>query len=240
MTDEIIKRDAGLSTIDTLRLILAIDGDDALSIAKTAVKDGSKGLVARSMSVFQRWNEVRFGEAFLQELEDMRSAGRIRDDFSRTDAGVSSLKEFFEMIDGKPDEARFQAFCALFMAANAPNAEPHEGILDVELMGIMRKLSAGEMHLLSALLRIAKYEVGHPKPLMHVIADELGYRSDALVRRNIAALIENSLIDRENWTNQGGSTGNVKPLLTDLGIALQERVHRYNEFKNGQGKGPAE
>lgn len=88
MKDEIIRQKGPQSTIETLRSLMTEDGYDGLSIVKTAVKDGPKGLLARGISVLQRWNEVRFGQALLQELEDMRRAGKIREDFNTTDAGV--------------------------------------------------------------------------------------------------------------------------------------------------------
>jgi hypothetical protein len=90
MNDEIIRHEAAQGAIQTLRLLLTIDGDEGLAIAKTGVKDGFKGLAVRGMSVLQRWNEMRFGEAFLSELEEMKRAGKIREDFDQTDAGVSS------------------------------------------------------------------------------------------------------------------------------------------------------
>ena len=230
---EIIKHEDGLSAFQTLQLLLTIDHNEAVSIAKTAVKDGPRGLVARGMSVIQRWNEVRFGEAFLAELEEMRRAGEIREDFNRTDAGVSSLREFFEMIDGKPDEDRFQAFCALFMSANAPGSDSNEAIFDLELMGILRALSAGEMHLLSAFLRIGIHKVGGDS-VMFKLAKELGYSSEALVHKNIQALIKHGLISQSTWGNLGGTVGEPKQLLTDLGLALQKHVEKYKEFKERQ------
>ena len=236
MGDEIVKHGGAGSPMQTLRALMTIDADDATAIAKTAVRDGKGGLIARGLSVLQRWNEQRFGVALLQELEEMRQAGQIREDFSRTDAGVSSLREFFELIDGKPDEERFRAFCALFMSANAPDADESEAIFDLELMGILRKLSAGEMHLLSAFLKVRTYEVGGTPSLMDRLGKELGFDSQALIHRNAIALIEQSLIDRDTWTNQGGSVGQERGLLTDLGHALRERIQRYSDFKEKQGQ----
>jgi hypothetical protein len=230
MPNEIVKHADRQNAIETLRSLIAAEEElGGLAIAKTAVKEGTKGLVARGISVLQRWNEVRFGEALLQELEDMRDAGKIRDDFNCTDAGVFSLREFFEMINGKPDEARFRAFCALFMSANAPDADSSEAIFDIELMSILRQLTAGEMHLLSACLKVRAYNVGTgPLP---PLAQELGYNSSSLVDKNVTALLEHRLIDRATWQNRGGANGEVKQMLTDLGVALAERIEKYNNFK---------
>jgi len=232
MTDEIVKRE-GISAIESLRLLRTLDTDDQISIAKTALKDGTWGLAARGMSLLQRWDEGRFWDAFLDELDEMRRAGQIREDFDRTDAGVSSVREFFEMIDGKPDEERFRAFCALFMSANAPGADSNEAILDIELMSILRNLSAGEMHLLSAFLKVRSYVVGEGT-VMQSLTRELGYNSHALVRRNVTALLRQSLVDEEAWTNRGGNLRTQKQLLTDLGMALLKRIDKYNEFKDRQ------
>jgi hypothetical protein len=165
-------------------------------------------------------------------LDEMREAGKIRDDLNRTDAGVASLREFFELINGKPDEARFHAFCALSMSANAPEADSSEAILDLELMGILRQLSAGEMRLLTAFLKVRKYKVG-TGPLESLIK-ELGYKSEALVDKNVTALIEHRLIDRGVWAQRGGSSGEEKGLLTDLGALLVQRIEKYHGFKASQ------
>ena len=46
------------------------------------------------------------------------------------------------------------------MSANAPDADENEAVLDLELMSILKKLTAGEMHLLSALMKLRFYKVG--------------------------------------------------------------------------------
>ena len=230
MSDELIRHEGTQGAIQTLRLLLTIDSDEGLAIAKTGVKDGFKGLAVRGMSVLQRWNEMRFSEAFLSELEEMKREGKIREDFDQTDAGVSSVREFFELIDGKPDAEHFRAFCALFMSANAPDADSNEAILDLELMSILRHLSAGEMHLLSAFLKVRSYKVGIGN-LMGSLAKELGYNSEALVSKNASTLVEQSLIDKYAWNHRSSPGGQEKQLLTDLGMALSNRIQAYNEFK---------
>jgi len=230
MSDEVRNSCGGGSPLQTLRALMTLDGDETLSIAKTAINEGSKGLVVRALSVLQRWNEVRFGQALLDELEEMRNAGQIRDDFHQTDAGTATLREFFDMIGGRPDEERFRAFCALFMSANAPGADSNEAIVDLELMGILRDLTAGEMHVLSAFLKVRKFIAGHdPFPQ---IAKEVGYTSRALMNKNVQALAAHHLVDETSLANWAISPGHERELLTDLGYKLLERVERYNQFKD--------
>jgi hypothetical protein len=232
MSDEIAKQEP-LSAIQALRALMTLDTDDGLAIVKTGVKDGVRGLVARGLSVLQMWDEGRFCSAFVHELEDMREAGRILEDFNGTDAGVSSLREFFELIDGKPDEERFRAFCALFMSANAPDADANEAFLDLELMSILRKLSAGEMRVLSAFLKVREYTVGQGYVVSAVLAKEIGNTPQALIGRNAAALVQQSLVV-QTWNDMSGTGGLHKPLLTDLGVELMSRIEKYNEFKEGR------
>lgn len=230
MSDEITKHEGARAAIQTLRSLMTLDGDETLSIAKMAINDGAKGLVARGIAVLQRWNEVRFGQALLDELEEMRSAGKIRENFNRTDAGISSLHEFLEMIGDKPDEERFRAFCALFMSANATDADSNEAIFDIELMGILRRLSAGEMHLLSAVLKVPSYPAGYD--LMGSLAKELGYNANALVQKNMRALLAEGLVAKRSWEDPSGPAGQEKQLLTDFGFALLKRIKSYDEFKD--------
>ena len=240
MTDQLVKQEGTLSAIQTLRLLFTIDGDEGLAIAKSGVKDGFKGLAVRGMSVLQRWNEMRFGESLLRELEAMKEAGRIREDFNKTDAGVASVREFFEFIDGKPDEERFQAFCALFMSANSPDTSENESLLDLELMGILRGLSAGEMHLLSALMKLHAYTVEMNGNLVARIGEELGHNTYTLIHRQVKALLDNGLIDKQAWMQPGGPVGSRKELLTDLGEALLKRVDAYKDFKTNQNSAKEE
>jgi hypothetical protein len=231
MSDDSKQTSAG-DALQTLRALGTLDGDDTLSILKTGIKDGPRGLVARGLSVIQRWNEKRFGPALLDEIEEMRSAGKIRDDFNQTDAGASSLREFLEMIGGKPDEGRFRAFCALFMSANAPDADSKEAILDVELMNILGGLSGAEMHLLLVFLKTPSYKVEGGRDFIGSLSKELGHNSRALVERNVKTLLEANLVDRTTWANLGGTVGQDKRILTDLGMALRARIEKYNRFKD--------
>ncbi len=221
-----------MGPIQALRSLRTLSGDEIASITKTALKDGPHGLAARGLSLIQHWNEARFWQAFLDVVEDMRSEGAIREDFHTTDAGTGSLREFFEMIDGKPDEERFEAFCALFMSANAPDADASSAIVDLEIMRSLRVLSAGEMHLLTAFLKVQTFVTGHD--LFVHLGKQLGYSSRALISKNANTLHEQGLIVRESvWaTPTPNEPGREVQLLTDLGRLLLQRVNRYNSFKN--------
>jgi len=234
MTHEITKREDGTGPIQALRALRTLSGDELASITKTALKDGPHGLAARGLSLIQHWNEARFWQAFLNVVEDMRSEGAIREDFHTTDAGTGSLREFFEMIDGKPDEERFEAFCALFMSANAPDADASSAIVDLELMRSLRALSAGEMHLLVAFLKIQSSVSG--ATLWSRLSNELGYGSRTLISRNGKSLFEQGLIINETaWGNLNPVSIRELELLTDLGKLLLQRINRYNSFKNRAG-----
>jgi hypothetical protein len=232
MSDEIVKQERR-SAIEAFRALRTLNGDDQLSIAKTAVRDGTRGLVARGISFLQRLDEDRYWDALLDEMEEMRQAGQIRDDFDHTDAGVASVREFFEFIDGKPDEARFRAFCALFMSANATNANANEVFVDLELMSTLRKLSAGEMRVLSAFLKVGSYRFAKGLNVVETLAEAIGNTPQALISRNAEALLQQSLI-MPGWSDTAGTTGNKKPLLTDLGLELLKRIEKYDAFKASQ------
>ncbi len=229
MGNEIVKQE-GMSIIQVLRQLKTLDGDDQLSIVKTAVKDAKSGLIARGLSVIQRSAEENFLAAFIDELEVMRQAGQIRENVETTDVGRASFRELFEMLDGKPDEERFRAFCALFMSANAPYADANDTFVDLELMGILRKLSAGEMHVLTAFLRQRTYIVGQDG-VSNALARQIGSIPTALIDRNAVALVQQNLVI-PTWIDGSGNHGTQKALLTDLGEELLNRVEKYNRFKN--------
>ena len=235
MSEEIARQDR-LSAIQALRALRTLDGDDQLSIIKTAIKEGKGGLAARGISLLQRWNEERFWNVFLDEIDAMREAGRIREDLRNTDAGAASLREFFELIDGKPDHERFRAFCALFMSANAPDADANEEYLDLELMGILRKLSAGEMRVLSAFLKVREFKLSHSctNVLDAIISEMGGNPPQTLVRRNATALVSENLVN-SRWSDAVVNPVAPKMLLTDLGLELLKRIEKYNEF-NGKNQ----
>jgi hypothetical protein len=238
MGDEVIKRPEEAGPVQAIQALLTLSGDEALSIIKTGVKGGLKGLGERGISLLQYWNGQRFGQSFLNVVQEMIDEGQVRSDFHTTDAGTSTLHEFFEFIDGKPDEERFHAFCALFMSANAPNATYDEAVLDIELMSVLGRLSAAEMHLLSAILKKPSYKVEAVGNFRAWFAKELGHNSQSLLSRNITALLENRLVNRDTWENPGGQLGQGKELLTDLGYLLLERVKKYNDFIGGLDSNP--
>lgn len=230
MGGEIAKRENGRDAVQALRVLLDLKGEEVLAIAKTALRDGTYGLAARAISVAQRWNERRFCEAFLGELQEMVDAGAIREDFPTTDAGASSWQEFFEMVGGKPDEEKFQTFCALFMSANAPQTESATAIVDLELMRSINALSAGELHLLMAMLKVKSFVTGND--VISALGKHLGYGSRALIDKNIKVLIEHGLISEFSWkAMQGPAPGQHRELLTDLGAELLRRIEGYEGFK---------
>ena len=214
------------SAIDVVKALAnaARDGETSLAIGKTAFKDGLRGLGVRGLSLIQRWNEERFGAAFLDELEQMRRAGAIREDFDQTDAGAASFQELLEMLGNKPNEERFEAFCALFMSANAPNADPNTAIVDIELMHALQGLTIGEMHLLSGFLKIRVFGSGTTDKKAEV-AKQLGYHFPALIDKNIKALIEAGLI------SGGAMTPSSSRVLTDLGQRLLEKTEAFRALK---------
>lgn len=230
MSGEIVKKSEATTAIEAIRNLMALTPDEQLAIAKSGIADGTWGLARRGLSVLQRWNEQRFIPAFLDELEEMRTAGQIREDLHQTDAGVASVREFFEFVDGKPDEERFHAFCALFMNANAPDVNEKEVLVDLELMKSLQSLTAGEMHLLSAVLKVQKYKVSGPD-LNEELAKHLGYRVDTLVKKQVSRLISEGFVDEENWQRRGGTGGTEKVLITDYARALIRRIEKYNNFK---------
>jgi hypothetical protein len=179
MSGEIAKKSDVTTFIQAIRNLMALTPEEQLSIAKSGIADGTWGLARRGLSILQRWNEQRFIPAFVAEVEEMRTAGQIREDLHETDAGVASVREFFEFVDGKPDEERFRTFCALFMSANAPGVNENEVLVDLELMKSLQNLTAGEMHLLSAILKMKQYSISsRPKLLEEKLAEHLGYRVD--------------------------------------------------------------
>jgi hypothetical protein len=119
------------------------------------------------------------------------------------------------------------------MSANAPNANANEAFLDLELMGILRKLSAGEMRVLSAFLKLRSYTVGEGITVQERLAKEIGNTPQALISRNALALVQQSLI-QPGWSDMAGTAGNKKPLLTDLAQELLKRIEKYEAFKASQ------
>jgi hypothetical protein len=233
MGDEIIKRPEEAGAVQAIQALLTLSGDEALSIIKTGVKGGLKGLGERGISLLQYWNGQRFGQSFLNVVQEMIDEGQVRPDFHTTDAGTSTLHEFFEFIDGKPDEDRFRVFCALFMSANSPDADYDEAVLDTELMGILRQLSAAEMHLLSAIMTRPSYKVADVHNLRAWLAKGVTHDSESLLSRNMDALLKEGLVDRNTWEHPGGTPQQERHLLSDLGTLLLTRVKKYNEFKSG-------
>ena len=81
------------------------------------------------------------------------------------------------------------------MSANRPDAKSSEAILDLQLMGILQKLNAAEMHLLSAFFNVGFCVVGRTN-IFNALADQVGYSSETLIRRNAEALTQEGFIDR--------------------------------------------
>ena len=143
MADEIIKRGEGFRSLgEVLRALRTTTVSEALAIGKTGLKEGYQGIAVRGYTLVQALLEARFFQIFMDQVEEMRAAGQLRDGYEKTAAGVSSWAEFFKFIHGEPDDERFAAFCALFLSANSPDAEDSADSVDIQLMQILRQTHA--------------------------------------------------------------------------------------------------
>jgi hypothetical protein len=101
--------------------------------------------------VLQRVRGGRFTATLVNEINDFRAKGRIKDDYFESDQGQACLQELLNALDtDSPDEIRFNAMKSVLLAIASENLSSRNDVVPLQVMQICRQLSSGEVLVLSA------------------------------------------------------------------------------------------
>jgi hypothetical protein len=178
------------------------------------------------------------GKLFLQisrEIETLRAAGKIPDDFADTRYGFQSWVELMSILDQElPDADRLEALRAMFYEINKTNAVDGHRILAYQLFQIAKRLSSGELILLRAIYDAYKsrdFAPGATPPLStwsSKMANRVGHGLASLIEKDERELVESGLISKRlNSATVAQVIRDDNARLTDLGIRFCENIENY-------------
>jgi hypothetical protein len=129
--------------------------DQPLAIVAGAVtewiKSGNGYCAGVGLRVAQAALKGRVFQQLARELDELRSKGKIPDDFAEKKFGYQTWVELLTVLDGEPlDEDRLEALKAMFYAVNKVGATDGERILGYQLFQIAKRLTSRELLLLRA------------------------------------------------------------------------------------------
>ncbi|ABF42395.1 hypothetical protein Acid345_3394 [Candidatus Koribacter versatilis Ellin345] len=231
MGGEIVKATRFTSVPQIVRSLRTMNAEERAAIGATLLKDGAKGIALQTYRVFQGGIADSFLNSIMDRVQEMIDSGKIPENHSETAAGVRSWYEFFNFVDGQPDTTRFEAFCALFMAANTLSHADGDALLEHQLMQIVNKLSAAQMQTLLVVMRFDGYgsnsEILVPNMLKHV-----GHSVRSLLMMNMQGLVDAGLV-AEDWKHNGRD-GTTWRGLSDLGQEFKRRILDYEKMREWQ------
>ena len=106
-----------------------------------------KGWRAPAARIAQAALKGELFQQFAREINEIRAAGKIPDNFAVDDRGYQTWVELMTVIDNEcPDAERMEAMKAMFFEVNrVRNATDAEKILAYQLFQISKRLTSGEL-----------------------------------------------------------------------------------------------
>lgn len=206
-------------------LIRAI-GEDSPEILTTvlgAAVTATYGPVAGMAAIFgvkvlhgavkgQGWRQIAVA------LNELKSKGRIKEDFVDSDLGKACLSELLDAIDKNPDPRRVQALKNAFLRIALQPGKDAEAVHQQQLLHLVGALSSGEIVLLATMYRVGGVNqyTGADRWLSDM-ANETGFLDQGLVKLSEKPLMEKHLVLPRTLVDGSGIDWGVRNRLTSLG-----------------------
>ncbi len=206
----------------------------ALTEALTGVAGSDRKDLFLSIGyLLQRLRGRTFLQAFNDEWERLRAKGRIKDDYPQTEQCQACLQEILDCLDrDSPDKIRFDFIKRIFLAAATETQSDRNSVLPQQLMGLARRLSAGEILVLSGTFELSKSErdakAQGATTWLSTVAKQSGLQHPSLVELHEGALIEKKLLTGRRYGDGSGVSLGDHYRLTSLGLSLCEFVSTYD------------
>ncbi len=193
-----------------------------------------KELVFSVGHIFQSLRKGRFLSQFLNEWNDYRDKGRIKDAYMGTEQHFECLTELFEFLDKDiPDQNRFSILKKIFLTAATEQITNRDSILPQQFMKICRNLSSGETIVMNAAYR--RWKKISPddntsksaQDWLNTIASESNLKHTELVATYEQGLMEKHLLTPRQLSDGSGVIVTPYYRLTNLAYDLCKYIEDY-------------
>ena len=222
--------------------------DNILKDTAVALLEGLTGIAASKGQecilsvghIFQGLIKGKFLTILCNEWKRYKEKGKIKEDYQYTEQHQSCLQELLDFLDNDlPNEITFSFLKKLFLVAATEKASDRESILPHQFIRISRKLSSGEILLLSATYSIAKQGYDNFNKLMesslssahiwlNIMANKSSLKYQELVELYEKELINKGLLTKRLYSDKSSIT--IKPYfrLTQLGYDICNFIQNYD------------
>ncbi len=237
MSKEIIPQKFQRKTSDILE-------DTAISLLEglTGIAASKREELALSVGhIFQGLRKGKFLTLLNKEWKFYKEKGEIKDDYQYTEQHQECLQELLDFLDKDlPDEITFSFLKKLFLVAASEKFSDRESILPQQYMKICRKLSSGEVILLTTIFSIAKMGEEHFRHIMGdrntsahqwigIMVEKSGLAYKELIEIYETQLINKNLLTRREHADRSGVTIGPYFRLTKLGYDICNYVEKFED-----------
>jgi len=193
-----------------------------------------------SLSVGHVLQRIRSGQFLLQLKQEWvryRVLGMIKDDYQSSEQHYTCLQEFMDFFQNDlVNEKRFSVLKRIFLVAASETYVDRDSLLPQEYMRIARKLSDGEIIVLTAewirhkekRATVRNPQNGTASQWFGNIAEESGLRFNELIEISDDELIRKKLF-RVHPKEKGKSDPVPYPRFTDLGLDFCAFIDTFEE-----------
>jgi len=225
------------------------DTGDILKDALANLAEGLTGLAASERKelvfsvghIFQSLLKGQFLSQLMNEWNDYREKGRIKDDYLGTEQYRACLQEMLDFLDkDTPDDLRFTFLKKIFLTAATEKISKRDSFLPQQYMHICRRLTSGEVIVLKTTYEITKAGGSDTleksaKAWLNKVADESGLKYPELIEIHERELMEKNLLMNRRHSDRSGISLGGHYRLTGLGFEICQFIEHYDELSEGKG-----
>jgi hypothetical protein len=167
----------------------------------------------------------RMYEQIGRELEELKKAGRIKEDFFDTHKQQATLHELLKFIDeNPPDDEMFAALKSIFFSTISVDADAEEEQLGYHLLQLCKQLSSGEILVLRTTWHLYNMTLGKTEsPRLPQWIDMVA--KGAQIPLALLEVYQEKLIQLRLLQGIGATTNDFR--LTDLSKTLCDRITKF-------------
>lgn len=160
-----------------------------------------KDLILSSSRILQSLINLQFYDTLRMEWDGYKEKGRIKDDYQQTEQHHACLQQMLDFLDtDKPDKVRFDFMKKIFLSTATEKVEDRESILPQQYMSIARKMTSGDVLLLSGLYEMHSRELFNSNEIMYnvwikKVTTHTNFMHEGLIKLHEKNLAELQLID---------------------------------------------
>lgn len=137
----------------------------------------------------QAWQQIAVA------LQDLKSKGKIQEDFVDSDLGKACLSELLEAIEKDPDPRRIHALKNAFLKIASNPGKNSDAVYQQQILRLIGGLSSGEIVLIATMYRVGGMnQYNRAEQWLNDMARETGFLDEGLVLLSEAPLMEKHLV----------------------------------------------